>query len=399
MKMVGTILVVWAALLALTSRAYVTRPNVTELSSSNLDFAMNLYRRISSYHDDNIFFSPLCMSTAFVTLSMGAREFTREQILRGLNLAALDQDGAGLIPALFQELLENVTQSKELQLEQGFALFVHDDFEVSTTFSNQIKDFFRADVMNVNFANHALSKAAINEYMKHKTRNKITEALSKIEPMTQLILINTIFFQGMWEFPFDVKATVNDRFYVDKYNIVQVPMMFTEAKIYVTKDTNLKLSIAKLPYVGGAAMLILLPDKNVDYTTIDDRINGKVFLRWLKQLTKRRTELIMPRFKMEQSYAMHKILPDLGIINVFTSAANLSGLSTEQGLMVSEVQHKAMIEVDEMGTTAAAVTVTGITPYSLPTRFAVDRPFFFFIYHEVTNAVLFMGRVINPTKI
>lgn len=196
MKMVGTTLVMWAALLAHTSRAYVTGPNVTELSSSNLDFAMNLYRRIASYHDDNIFFSPLCMSAAFVTLSMGAREYTRDQILRGLNLAALDRDAPGLIPVLFQELLENVTQSKELQMEQGFALFVHDDFEVSTTFSDQIKDFFGADVMNVNFANHELGKATINEYMKHKTRNKITEALSKIEPMTQLILINTIFFQG-----------------------------------------------------------------------------------------------------------------------------------------------------------------------------------------------------------
>lgn len=63
-----------------------------------------------------------------------------------------------------------------------------------------------------------------------------------------------------------------------------------------------------------------------------------------------------------------------------------------------KVLHKAVIEVDETGTIAAAVTTIGITPFSLPRTFIVNRPFFFFIYHEKTNSMLFMGRVIDPTK-
>lgn len=138
----------------------------------------------------------------------------------------------------------------------------------------------------------------------------------------------------------------------------------------------------------------------------------------------------MPKFKMEQSYSLHKLLPEMGMESIFSNSANLTKLSHNEGLKVSEVSfqfnhnskthlripdiadnyfflplteksqvlHKAAIEVDEMGTTAAAATTIGIMPFSLPRIFRVNRPFFFFIYHEDTNCMLFMGRVIDPTK-
>lgn len=136
-------------------------------------------------------------------------------------------------------------------------------------------------------------------------------------------------------------------------------------------------------------------------------------------------EVALPKFKLEQSYSLHSLLPEMGMTSVFSNTANLTKLSTNEGLMVSEVScqlniqfqytllyelnlnyvsivsqvlHKAVIEVDEVGTTAAAATTVGIIPYSLPYFFSVSRPFFFFIYHENTNSILFMGRVTDPTK-
>lgn len=138
----------------------------------------------------------------------------------------------------------------------------------------------------------------------------------------------------------------------------------------------------------------------------------------------------MPKFKMEQSYSLHKLLPEMGMESIFSNSANLTKLSDYEGLKVSEVSfhfnptirthlgiqaiadncfflpfteksqvlHKAAIEVDELGTIAAAATTVGITPFSLPRTFMVNRPFFFFIYHESTNCMLFMGRVIDPTR-
>ncbi|XP_018583359.1 serpin peptidase inhibitor, clade A (alpha-1 antiproteinase, antitrypsin), member 10a [Scleropages formosus] len=399
MKTTFILLLIWAALLTPFGGTQETSPNVTELSTKNIDFAMDLYRLIASHHDDNIFFSPLCMSTAFSVLAMGARSSTREQILKGLRLDVLDRDERPeLLAKLFRELQSNITQDGGLQLNQGTALFVRLQFEVSKAFSDQMQEYFNADILNVDFANSKTSKATINDYIKHKTGDKVTDMISKIDPYTQLILVNTIFFQGNWELPFIAKSTTKQRFYVDKYNIVQVPMMYNDNSFYVARDANLKMRLLKLPYLGGAAMLIVLPEKTEDYTAIDDHINAEVFQGWLKQLKKTRMEVNLPRFKMEQSYEMHKILPDLGISDVFTNSANLSGISTEFGLKVSEVLHKAVIEVDETGTTAAAATTTGIVAKSMPLRFVVDRPFFFFIYHEVTNTILFMGRVIDPTK-
>ncbi|XP_010877173.1 protein Z-dependent protease inhibitor [Esox lucius] len=374
--------------------------NITDLTFKNMDFAMNLYRKIASDHDNNIFFSPLSISTAFTTLSMAAQGPTRDEILKGLNLAHLDRKNQpNIIPELFQRLQGNISQDGTLKIDQSTSLFVRLKFEVERDYSDQIKKFFNAEINNVDFADTKASIDTINNYIMKKTGNKVKEMVSDLDPLTQLMLINTIFFQGEWKSPFNPIQTENGRFYIDNYNIVQVPMMFKmEDTFYTMDDISLNAKVLKLPYQNGVSMLILLPDKGLDYTTIDDEITAERFLRWTRNLKERKVEVQLPKFKMEQSYAMHSILPDLGISRIFLDTANLTRLSNNPGLKVSEVFHKAVIEVDERGTTAATATEGGIVAYSLPYSFIVNRPFFFFIYHEATNSLLFMGRVIDPTK-
>lgn len=177
--------------------AQMQSPDIRELAFKNMDFAMNLYRKISSYHDKNIFFSPLSISTAFAVLSMASDGLTHEEILKGLNLAQLERDGQPeLIPELFQFLNGNITQDGSLKLDQGTALFVQQQFRVEKTFSDQIKMFFNADINSVDFADTAASIAIINEYIKQNTGNKVTEMISTLDGLTQLLLVNTIFFQG-----------------------------------------------------------------------------------------------------------------------------------------------------------------------------------------------------------
>ncbi|XP_063058964.1 protein Z-dependent protease inhibitor [Engraulis encrasicolus] len=376
-------------------------PNVTvsDLTFKNMDFAMDLYRKISGYHDNNIFFSPLCLSTVFTALSLGARGATRDQILKGLNLHLLQQPGNNrIIPELFQQLQRNITQDNALKFQQSMGLFVGHKFVVENEFINHIQGFFGADINTVDFRDAEGSLAAVNEYVMKKTDNKVKQMVSSIEPLTQLMLVDTIFFKGAWELPFNPNNTEKDRFYIDKYNIIQVPMMFKEDEFYNTHDKELKVKVLRLPYVGGSAMLIILPNADVDYTEVDEEITATRFLKWIKALRETKLEVRLPKFKMGQSYAMQKILPSLGITDVFGDNANLTGLSKAPGLQVSEVLHKAVIEVDERGTVAAAATTVGITAYSLPTQFIVNRPFFFLIYHESTNSLMFMGRVIDPSK-
>lgn len=377
-------------------QTHLPNATISDLSLRNMDFAMNLYRKISSIHDKNIFFSPLSVSNSFAALLLASGGATHDEILNGLNLH--DFDEPELLPKLFQVLNENITQNGSLKMDQGMAVFLQSRYQVEKRFLEQIKEFFGAEIKNVDFGDTANTIDFINAYIRQKTRDKIQDVVSTVNPMTRLMLINTIFFQGAWQMPFNPNVTSNAPFYIDNYSVVQVPMMFLEDKFYMMQDDQLGAKVLKLPYQEGFSMLILLPNKNVDYTTIDDEINASRFLSWIRQLEKIKLEVVIPKFKIEQSYALHSLLPDMGMASVFSNTANLTKLSTDEGLMVSEVLHKAVIEVDEIGTTAAAATTTGITPYSLPRIFLVNRPFFFFIYHEDTNCILFMGRVIDPTE-
>ncbi|XP_029315946.1 protein Z-dependent protease inhibitor [Cottoperca gobio] len=399
MKMGFIFIVTFMCFLAPVHQAHLPSATISDLSLKNMDFAMNLYRKISSYHDKNIFFSPLSISTSFAALLMASDGVTREEILRGLNLEQLERaDQPQLIPTLFKLLHENIAQNGSLILDQGMALFTRRQFVVEKTFEDQIKKFFDADIKSVDFADTKGSIRFINEYIRQKTQYRVMEMISTLDALTQVMLINTIFFQGAWQMPFNPNFTANAPFYIDNYNIVQLPTMFLVDKFYTMEDTALGARVLNLPYQEGVSMLILLPNKGVDYTVIDDGITAEKFHSWIKKLQIVKLEVNMPKFKMEESYSLHDILPDMGFASIFSNSANLTKLSKEDGLKVSEMLHKAVIEVDEVGTTAAAVTTTGIIPYSLPKTFTINRPFFFFIYHEETNCLLFMGRVIDPTK-
>ncbi|CAN9502153.1 unnamed protein product [Ophioblennius macclurei] len=374
-------------------------PTISDLSLKNMDFAMNLYRRIASYHDKNIFLSPLSVSAGFTALLMASDGGTHEEILRGLNLEQLERaDRPELIPELFQLLHQNITHNGSLKLEQSMAIFMRQQFNIEEEFEHSMRKFFNTEIKTLDFSNTERSVSFINEYIKQQTADKVTDMISDLDELTQLLLVNTIFFQGDWQMPFNANLTHDAPFHIDNYNIVQVPMMFKEDKFYMMEDGPLGAKVLKLPYQEGVSMLVLLPNKGKDYTEIDEEISAEKFQDWIKKLRKTKLEVNMPKFKMQQSYSLQKILPEMGMTSIFTNAANLTRLSKDLGLKVSKVLHKAMIEVDETGTMAAAATTVGIIPYSLPRAFIVNRPFFFFIYHEDTNCLLFMGRVIDPTK-
>lgn len=174
-------------------------PNVTisDLSYKNMDFAMNLYRKISSHHDNNVFFSPLSISTSFAALLMASGGVTHQEILRVLNLEQLESAAQPqLIPRLFQLLQENIAQNGSLKLDQNMALFVRQQVEVRNVFEDNLRTFFHADVKSVDFADTKGSVSYVNEYIRQKTQDKITEMISSLDETTQLLLINSIFFRG-----------------------------------------------------------------------------------------------------------------------------------------------------------------------------------------------------------
>ena len=142
-------------------------------------------------------------------------------------------------------------------------------------------------------------------------------------------------------------------------------------------------------------MYIFLPDRDSDMNEFLGDLNAENWASWLSQFRKEKDDsmMILPRFKLEYEVKLNDTLKAMGMEIAFDSGADFSGMGPS--LFISEVQHKAFVEVNEEGTEAAAATAVGGIK-SLPPVFRVDRPFFFAIYDNRTKTILFMGIVWEP---
>ncbi|KAM6201329.1 protein Z-dependent protease inhibitor [Rhynchocyon petersi] len=365
-----------------------------ELSQEISNFAFSLLRKVSMRHEGNVVFSPLSLSFAMAALMLGATGPTRAQILSGLGLQALNET----LPAVFGQLRQNLFLNREVGLTQGNLAFIDKDFHVRETFLNLSKRYFDTEYVPVNFRNASQTGRLLNQYISKETQGRIPKLFDKINPETKLILVDYILFKGKWLTPFDPVFTEVDTFRLDKYKAVKVPMMYREGMFASTFDRNFHCHVLKLPYQGNASMLVVLMQKMGDHLALEDFLTAELLETWLRNMKIRKMEVFFPKFKLDQQYEMHSLLRQMGITRVFSPWADLSELTAPtRNLKVSKVLQRAMIEVDEKGTEAAAGTLSEIMAYSLPPIVKVDRPFHFMIYEETSRMLLFLGRVVNPS--
>uniref|UniRef100_A0A8C2SQG6 Serpin family A member 10 n=1 Tax=Coturnix japonica TaxID=93934 RepID=A0A8C2SQG6_COTJA len=343
----------------------LTLHNFTEKTAN---FGFNLYRKIAMKTDNNIIISPFSVSTLMATYLLAAEGETQRQIAKALNLHALKDRDRHYLPALFKQLKDNITTNEEV-------LFVQD------------------------FQNITQAKFVINQNVKQRTKGKISELFEEVDRHSKLLLLDYIFFKGKWLYPFNSKFTEMETFHINKYRSVQVPMMFKSDKINSTYDENLRCYVIKLPYKGKAYMLIVIPEKGEDYVSLEDHLTMELVESWLTNMKSRNIDISFPKFKLEQKYKMKKLLYALGIKNLFARTADLSHLTDQKYITVSQVVQKAVIEVDEKGTEAAAATGSEIIAFSAPPVIKVDRPFLFMIFEETFKTLLFIGRVVDPTEL
>ncbi|XP_067403135.1 protein Z-dependent protease inhibitor isoform X2 [Emydura macquarii macquarii] len=370
------------------------------LTEKNMNFGFNLYRKMALKHDNNMFFSPLSMSFMMAIFMLAAKGETYKQIVQGTNLHLLQgKENFHQLPALFKQLKDNITENEEFALQQGSFSFVQKNFRLKEPFLNLSKQYFDMEFLSVDFHNSTHTKNFINQYINKKTKGKIPKLFEEIDKNVKLVLVDYILFKGKWLHPFNTGSTELEKFHINKYRNVQVPMMFKSDKVASTVDKNLRCIVLKLPYRGSAHMLIAMPEKEGDYALLEDHLTAQLVESWLRNMKTRKMDIFFPKFKLDQKYQMHGLLQALGIKNLFTSKADLSELTNQRNVKVSKIIQRAVIEVDEKGTEAAAVSGSEITAYSMPPTIKVNRPFLFMIYEETFKSLLFMGRVVNPTEL
>ncbi|NWX15165.1 A1AF antiproteinase, partial [Aegotheles bennettii] len=359
-------------------------------------FACCFYKEISSRgNTGNIFFSPLSISTAFAMLTLGARSATLAQILRVLNFNPREIS-ENEIHEGYRQLIQMVNRKNEgLQLNMGNVLFVLDRLKPQEKFLNDLRQFYEGEAYPMNFKRADQAQIKINEYVAEKTNGKIKDLINNLDPLTEIILISYIYFNAEWEKPFDPKYTKKSKFFVDWNTVVEVPMMFGMGLFKHGYDEQLSSTVVQMDYKGGASAFFILPDKG-RMRKLEKRLSCERMSKWRTLVSKSSTNLYLPKFTLYATYNLKNILYKMGIRDVFTDKADLSGITGQPQHRISQAIHKAVINVDETGTEAAAATGMEIVPMSVPATIKFDRPFLVAITKD--EDMLFMGKIVNPLE-
>ncbi len=375
-------------------------------------FAIDLYGQIRGAKG-NICVSPFSVSSALEMAAAGAGGKTADQMLAVLHWT----DAPGDLPAAAAALNATMTgpaqtatppddESRGAQVSIANALFGQQGFSYQAPFLNLLAQKYGAPLQNVDFAGQpGKACAAINAWAAKQTHDRIKNAVpaSAITAQTRLVLVDAIYFKDAWENEFRKPSTQDQPFFRDGKETVNVPLM-QQRESYDYMETD-ALQAVSLPYRGEFSMVILLPRKRDGLVDLEQSLTADVLDGWLKQMSQQSVQIFLPKFRMEGEYELNGPLAKLGMTDAFNSqTADFSGITSATKLCIDRVIHKTFIAVDEAGTEAAAVTSMTMRATAVmaprhiqPAVFRADHPFLFVLRHRSTGAILFMGRVTNPT--
>lgn len=385
----------------------------SDLVTANNQFAFDLYAALGE-GDENLIFSPYSVSMALAMVYAGAEGNTATQMTETLHFDlaqdTFDSDFLDLQTALNAEVeAPEGTHPSELNIVNG--LWNHIGFPFRPAFIDLLQSMYQAGVTPVDFVSDVeVARELINNWISENTNERIENMLApgSISNDTRLILVNAIFFKGMWLAGFDPNSTQDGPFTLLDGSTVTVPMMnqMSQSHGYHTGDSY---QVVELQFQDGftqdapyeMAMMFILPDEGA-FEDVEDSLSAEWFDTAREELAPTNLDLIMPKFSHESNLDLIETMRGLGMTDAFSAElADLSGMMEDgsRSLYISLLLHRANIDVDENGTEAAAATVVGISVTSIPPEgleVAFDRPFIYAIYDRVSGSILFMGRVLNP---
>nr|XP_048287165.1 serine protease inhibitor A3N-like [Myodes glareolus] len=378
-----------------------TQVDSLTLASINTDFAFSLYKELALKNPgENIVFSPLSISAALTLLSLGANNNTLQEILEGLKFNLTETPEADIHWG-FGQLLHMLSQpGDQVQISTGSAMFVEKRLQILAEFKEKARVLYQAESSSVDFQQPHEAKTLINDYVRKQTHGNIKELISDLDKHSVMVLFNYIYFKGKWKFPFDSRDTYESEFHLDKDRSVKVPMMYIEdLSTPYFRDEELSCTVVELKYTGNASALFILPDGG-RMQQVEASLQPETLRKWKESLsTWDIDEFYMPKFSISTDYILEKILPQLGIREVFSTQADLSGVTGAKDLRVSQVVHKSVLDVAEAGTEAVASTGVQVGLDSItedPFILRLDRPFLMIILDTNTQVALFLAKIMNP---
>ncbi|MBL7966349.1 MAG: serpin family protein [Prolixibacteraceae bacterium] len=371
-----------------------------KIISADNQFGFELFQKINASQPEpkNTMISPLSVSLALAMVYNGTDGNTKKQMEEMLHKANLSADD---INQSYKDLVAALqSHDPKVELSISNSIFYRNTFPVKPNFITTNQNFYQAEVSGLDFTKQAATLNTVNGWVNTKTKGKISSIISEVNEQDVMYLLNAIYFNGQWTYSFDTDATTNRPFTKDDKSTVQVPTMTIEKpfKFY----SHSKFDLLEMPYGGGKySMLIFLPGNGKSTTDVISLLTPTNLSDWISKMTEQKKEVFLPKFEFKFDNSLVDELSALGMTDAFNDAkANLTGISDAAKLVISEVIHKSNIKVDERGTEAAAVTgiTVGVTSVGPDNSFRVDRPFVFAIREKDSNAILFIGKVLDPRQ-
>lgn len=355
-------------------------------------FALSLLRQVSATTGGNVLLSPLSVWTALGLTMNGAAAQTDSEMRATLGWGARPREEINAAYRDLGALLPTLDPGVTVKIGNG--LWVRTGLTVDSSFARDARTYFTADVRTA--ATPQALFDAVNAWGSAQTDGLVPRVLTQPPPDDLLLLLaNAVLFDGRWRDAFDPKNTASAPFQLESGAPVSVPMMSREGNFRGL--TAATFTAVELPYGNSAySMLIVVPTGGTlaSFVATLDSARLAAITGGLAAGSDRST-VYVPRFTIRGSIELSPTLKQLGMPRAFTDAAEFPrfvGLGAKLGF----VQHGVTLEVNERGTRAAAVTVVGVVPTSLPPQFRVDRPFVFFIRERFAGTILFTGLVRDP---
>ncbi len=372
-----------------------------DLVCGNSRFAFDLYKRLSTTNT-NMVFSPYSISVVWAMAYAGARGMTARQIADTLHFE-LDQ---GIIHQAFSALAASYRfeGTHKTILEAANAVWGLCGTSLANDYISIIRNCYNIDLAALgNATSPSQLIGTINQWAAEKTHGKISEIVSYLSPVAGIILASAVYFRGEWVKKFKKRDTKEDSFYIGSEKSIKVEMMTQRNRFDYAEFEDLQL--IELPYDGkDLCMLIILPRQIDGIYRLEETMTYENVIQCIDQLQERNVMVTIPRFKIESTLDLGPTLMSMGIIDAFsTEKAEFSGMSKNaKGLYIRHVLHKAVIDLSEKGTEAAAVTaiglITGLQETSIhePVIFRADHPFMYIIFDWIARSIIFLGRVMMP---
>lgn len=389
---------------------------VSAVTQGDPVFAARLHRVLAST-PGNLFFGPASIRLSLGMAYAGAAGSTADELR-----SALVFEGPAETHRGFRALLrvwstwsrmareprnewERVALERAcMTLSAANRLFGARGYGFRAEFLSVLRDMYQAPLSEVDFGQAEPTRGHINGWVGEQTKGKIPELLAQgmITEDMRLVLVNAVYFKASWVHTFGKYWTKPGPFFLDATQSVETPLM-TQTEYFPYAETN-DAQVIELPYGSGeASMVVVLPRARDGLAALEAALHDGSIDAWTKALRPRRVHLTLPRFRISSGFRLKGALQSLGMQTAFDfGPADFSAMDGTRLLYVSDVVHKAFVDVDEEGTEAAAATATiavaGAAPMKMedPVPMQADHPFLFLLRDVRHGSVLFMGRLSNP---